>query len=95
MLGGGGGACDPGAQAVDRPQPGEEAGGFRPRAQPTQALAFLLVSKLSSAGTSTITGTHTSTQDACHVHAPRSHPHTLVTDGSAGLASAKGEREGE
>ena len=44
VLGGGGGACDPGAQAVDRPQPGEEAGGVRARAQPTQALSFLLVS---------------------------------------------------
>lgn len=77
MLGGGGGACDPGAQAVDRPQPGEEAGGFRPRAQPTQALAFLLVSKLSSAQLVRVPSqVHTqSTQDACHVLMCTHHVH--------------------
>ena len=42
VLGGGGGACDPGAQAVDRPQPGEEAGGLRAGAQPEQAISLLL-----------------------------------------------------
>ena len=66
VTGGGGGACDPGAQAVDHPQPGEEAGGVGAGAQPTQALAFLLVS--------TTTALHTHTQHACHVHAPPSHP---------------------
>ena len=53
VTGGGGGACDPGAQAVDHPQPGEEAGGVRAGAQPTQVLAFLLVS------TATALHTHT------------------------------------
>jgi hypothetical protein len=44
VTGRGGGACDPGAQAADHPQPGEEAGGVRAGAEPTQPLAFLLVS---------------------------------------------------
>lgn len=43
LLGGGGSACDPRPQAVHRPEPGEEAGGIRARAQPAQDLAFLLV----------------------------------------------------
>lgn len=88
LLGGGGGACDPGAQAVDRPQPGEEAGGVRARAQPTQALAFLLVSSslLSSQCNMHVMCTH-------HVHIHPVPPHPFVTDGwissPAGLASAK------
>lgn len=49
MLGGGGSACDPRAHADHRPQPGEEAGGVRAGAEPTQAISFLLVSKACNA----------------------------------------------
>ena len=96
VLGGGGGACDPGAQAVDRPQPGEEAGGVRARAQPTQALSFLLVSSGSISWYHlSLTHTHTDTHKMhgmCTQHVHTSiHRHPLVTDGSgsSGLACAK------
>jgi hypothetical protein len=99
VLGGGGGACDPGAQAVDRPQPGEEAGGVRARAQPTQALAFLLVSSCSAPVPSPGLYTHhTHKMHAMCTQRVHIHPSApLVTDGSgsAGLACAKAkERKG-
>ena len=100
VLGGGGGACDPGAQAVDRPQPGEEAGGVRARAQPAQALAFLLVSS-GSISWYHLSLSHTHKMDAWHVHAARSHPSIAVRhplsrmdqDQLAWSGLRKGERE--
>lgn len=85
VTGRGGGACDPGAQAADHPQPGEEAGGVRAGAEPTQPLAFLLVS--------TAAHTHVACM-SCHVHAPPSHPYPCVMRlSSHGLGCAERKRE--
>ena len=79
VLGGGGGACDPGAQAVDRPQPGEEAGGVRARAQPAQALAFLLVSSGSISWYHlSLSLTHTQTHTRCMACARSTFTHPSI-----------------